>query len=264
MTEPDERAVGGEDLRMLVAVADGSLRDDELQAAEQRIAGSLMLQALLAEQRFAVAHARRRDVTAPASLRSQLEREGRGRRWVPVAAPARRRRWALVLGGCVAAAVVIVAVLPGGTPAAPSVVQAATLATLPATAPAPASSPADPRILSAVEQGVAFPNWAAKFGWKASGRRTDELGGHATTTVFYDKQADKIAYTIVAGRPLGAPTGAVAVMRNGVAMRTLLLHGRLVVTFTRKGHTCVLVGPPVKRAVLLKLASWRADGHLSF
>ena len=67
-----------------------------------------------------------------------------------------------------------------------------------------AAVPADSKLLDESVGDVAFPNYAAKFGWKAVGTRTDEINGRKTRTVFYEKDGKRIAYTIVDGKALDA------------------------------------------------------------
>jgi len=43
-------------------------------------------------------------------------------------------------------------------------------------------------------------------------------------------------------------------------VRTLILDGRLVVTWRRAGHTCVLSGTAMPAAQLQRLAAWEAPG----
>jgi hypothetical protein len=45
---------------------------------------------------------------------------------------------------------------------------------------------------------------------------------------------------------------------NGVELRTLKLGGRVVVTWRRAGHTCVLSGASVPPGELQQLAAWQA------
>src|ERR671915_606487 len=63
----------------------------------------------------------------------------------------------------------------------------------------------EPKLLDAEVEGVVFPSWDDKFGWRASGARDDELDGRDTETVFYDKEGKRIAYTIVGGDALDPP-----------------------------------------------------------
>jgi hypothetical protein len=42
------------------------------------------------------------------------------------------------------------------------------------------------------------------------------------------------------------------------------LHGAVVVTWERRGHSCILAGHGLTRAELVKLASWEDAGYLPF
>jgi hypothetical protein len=53
-------------------------------------------------------------------------------------------------------------------------------------------------------------------------------------------------------------------VREGTELRSIERGGRLVVTWLRGGHTCVLSGAGVKPAVLLDLAGWRGKGAITF
>ncbi len=109
---------------------------------------------------------------APAALRARIQtlRPDRGR----------RARFAIAGALATAAAALILALaLPTGTPAGPSLSQAATLSALPATAPAPEPYDGTNALLNVTIGGVRFPAWADAFGWKASGVRTDQVAGRA-------------------------------------------------------------------------------------
>jgi hypothetical protein len=191
-------------------------------------------------------------VRAPAGLRHRIDAQ-RPKRSVAV-----RRR--IGYGGALAtalAAVVLalVLVLPGGTPGAPSVSQAARLAVLGPAAPAPAPDPATPAKLSTNIQDIYFPNWTTRFGWRATGARTDHIGGRPAVTVYYNWHGKRIAYTIVGAPALAVPTAQVTTLK-GAEYRTLEMQGRLVVTWQRDGHTCVLSGNGVPASELQRLASW--------
>jgi hypothetical protein len=49
-------------------------------------------------------------------------------------------------------------------------------------------------------------------------------------------------------------------VRNGITLRALTVNGRVVVTWRRSGHTCVLSGPGVSASSLQALAAWTAPG----
>ena len=113
----------------LTALADGSL---DSSALLQHVARSPELRAELEAQSRAVAALRTVELVAPAGLRVRIEAE-RDRARTP------RRRRRLALGGCVAAglaaaALALALALPSAGPGAPTVVQAAQLAQLPAAA----------------------------------------------------------------------------------------------------------------------------------
>jgi anti-sigma factor RsiW len=245
----------------LAALADGSLGQERRPALEARVESSTELAALLEEQERAVALVRRAsaEVEAPESLRRRIEEVRRGR-----ARPTRQRRVAFGAGLAAAAAVAIALALtlPGG-PAAPSLAQAAGLAALPATAGAPAPQPGQPKLLDATMGSLAFPNWLEKFGWKATGLRTDTIGGRDATTVFYEKNGKRIGYTIVDGDPLDVPGNAGRARREGTDLRILEIAGRPVVTWERQGKTCILTGS-AEPGVLAKLAAWKGKGAVPF
>ncbi len=150
------------------------------------------------------------------------------------------------------AAVVAAIVLSGG-PGGPTVADAARLAGQPPTGPAPAAISSTK--LSAGVQGVAFPNFARWAGWQTQGVLHGKVDGRDATVVFYRKDGRRIAYAIVAGSELSRPSGGQVTSRYGVDYQTLRLNGRLVVTWPRGGHTCVLIGDAT-RAELVRLASW--------
>jgi len=179
---------------------------------------------------------------------------------------ARGRGLALGLAGALAAAaLVLVLALPNGTPGGPGVSSAAILAMRPAAEPAPAVRPGEPALLDRQVATIAFPNWKAPFGWRATGARSDRIGGRRATTVFYEKGGRRVGYTIVGGPALAKPAGAASSTRAGTELRSLRARGRAVVTWRRAGHTCILVGGPgVGTTELLALASWRDGGSLRY
>lgn len=212
-----------------------------------------------AERALAAIRAANAATQAPPRLRERLAGAHlpRGR-----PAAARRRGLAVGLAGALAAAALALAlVLPNGTPGGPGVSSAAILGMRPAVLPAPAARPGAPALLDREVGSVAFPNWKAPFGWRATGARNDVIGGRRATTVFYEKGGRRVGYTIVDGPGLAKPAGAATSTRAGTEFRALRARGRAIVTWRRGGHTCILVGGPgVGTAELLALASWR-DGE---
>jgi hypothetical protein len=247
----------------LAALADGSLSGERRAAVEALLENSPELADRLAEQQRAVAtlHAAGASVEAPAALRARIEAQRRTR-----TAPADRRRFVwrggLAVAAAGAVALALLLVLPESVPGGPTVAEAAVLATLPATAPPP--QPSGPALLARAVDGVPYPNWARKFGWMATGRRVDRLEGRTLTTVLYAKHGRRIGYTIVAGKPLKEPARAARVLRQGTELRLLEADGRRVVTWERRGRTCILSGADVDAATLTKLAAWKGRGRVPF
>lgn len=246
----------------LAALADGSLPSDRRAAVQARVDASAELAALLAEQRSAVSALRTAaaEVEAPVALRARIEAERAHRR-----APRVRRPLGLALAfaAAAAAAVLVLVALPESA-GGPSIAEAATLATRPPAEPAPPPLPGEPKLLDAEVEGVVFPSWDEKFGWRASGAREDELDGHGTETVFYEKNGKQIAYTVVGGDALDLPDGTRPAEREGTELHVFESGGRTVVTWERNGKTCVLSGDGVPADTLLKLAAWKGKGAVDF
>jgi hypothetical protein len=167
----------------------------------------------------------------------------------------RRRLFApgLAALGVAVAAVVLAGVVLTGGPGAPSVAQAAELAAKDPTEPAPAS--VDGSRLAGDVQGVAFPDYAEPFGWRAVGARKGRVGGRDASVVYYGKGSRRIAYAIVSGDGLPSPSGGRTTTIGGIPYQAVFLNDRLVVTWPRGGHTCVLVGD-ASDTELVDLASW--------
>jgi len=245
----------------LAALADGSLAPDRRAAVEAFVESSPELGDRLAEQEraFALVRGASATVEAPAGVRARVDEMRRP------AASRRRPRGLAWAGGFAAAAAAVAAVvllvLPGGA-GGPSVAQAASLATRPPTAVAPHA--ASPTLLAVTEDGVPFPYWAKKFGWKATGVRVDTLRGRHVTSVYYEKKGSTIVYSIVSGRALPRPPSSSRLRRESTEYRVLTIGGRLVVTWERRGRTCVLSATGVPAAKLMKLASWNGKGSVPF
>ncbi|MDQ6778262.1 MAG: hypothetical protein M3071_19050, partial [Actinomycetota bacterium] len=81
------------------------------------------------------------------------------------------------------------------------------------------------------------------------------LDGRVLDTIYYHGYGRWIAYTIVGGSALAQPHHATLSTVNNTELRSLGLGGRIVVTWRRHGHTCILSGARVPSTVLLRLAS---------
>jgi hypothetical protein len=180
------------------------------------------------------------------------------------AAPSRGRRpWLLPAGaGALALAALVIALAVSPHHAGPTLAQAAELSTRSAAAPAPPRRGDAPELLAAAEEGLPFPNWTQRFNWRPVGVRTDTVGGRHATTVFYAYEGHRVGYTIVSGPALSVPSGAAMARRGSIEFASLRAGGHVVVTWQRRGHTCVLTGPGVSRGDLLDLAGWTDSGRL--
>jgi hypothetical protein len=251
MTPADDR------MAELTALADGTLRGRRRARLLTEVGQSLELAEQLEKQRRAVGALRSVEASAPAWLRARVEPERQRRRrvsFIPLAGG---------LAAGAAFAIFLALVLPGGA-GGPDVVEAATLAVQPAAAPAPGPDPAQPNLLAARADGLAFPNWAKEFGWRATGRRVDELDGRRAVTVLYEKEGQRIGYTILSGDLIEPPEEASTAIRDGTTLRGLEADGRVIVTWPRGGRTCVLSGVGVDAAALLDLAAWNGKGAVRF
>jgi hypothetical protein len=226
--------------RDLTRLADGTLHPGRREPLGRLVAGSPELQQQLSDQRRAVAAARyaaQRD-RAPLSLRMR-RRE--------LKAPARARRFRVTLGltTTLAALGSVLALLTGSGAPGLTVAQAATLATRPALARVAEPRDGATTLPGLRAQGLPFPYWQDRFGWRATGMRTDHLSGRDLTTVFYRHEDQRIAYTIVSGKPLTPDASAISTTA-----------GWPTFTWTRAGHTCVLSGQNVSADQLIALATW--------
>jgi hypothetical protein len=235
--------LGKRDHAALVQLADGTLTDAALRRAEARVRAIPDGNRLVERQRRVA-----RALGAGADL--------------PRTAPASTRRPALrlVAAAAVAAALAMVLVLaPDGGPTAE---RAAGISRLPATEQAPAASGP---VLRAEVDGVKFPDWGPEFGWHATGMRRDEIGGRRATTVFYEHEGHRLAYTIVSGPALPRPADARIVERDGLEMslyRDSRHGGHDVAVFERDGRTCVVAGHVIHLSTLVELAAWKGDGDI--
>ena len=259
-TPPSDPApLDPQDEAEIVAFVDGRLDARREASLRSRAVGDPVLSAAIERQRTAreAIGGAVAQTSAPHALRLRIDEAA--------SAPARRpgrRRWLPVAGLAAAAAAAVVAavvIAPGGELDVRDTLAAATRPPVAAAA----IDLREPRLLRERVEQVRFPNYAAKFGWKAVGTRTDEVDGRSTRTVFYERGGRRIAYTIVEGEALPEPSDARSVSSDGVDLRVFGSGGRTVVTWRRLGHTCVLSSADVPAAELVRLASWKAKGAVT-
>jgi anti-sigma factor RsiW len=260
--EPPEELTDDE-LADLARLADGTLPAERRAEVEARVAASQRYARVMEQQGMAIEALHTAVATgAPARLRANVERRRGAHR-----APARARSRLLIGGAIATAAAVVLAlvlVLPTTLSGDPSVSDAAALAHLAPTKDAPAGVPDTPQLLRADVDGVPFPDYTAKFGWKPDGARQDDPSGRKAKTVFYRKGDRTIAYTIVSGDRLDPPENARVTKRGGVEFRSVRAGGRTIVTWERGGHTCVLSSSHASPDELVALADWRGKGAIPF
>ena len=151
----------------------------------------------------------------------------------------------------------LVLALGGSGGAQLSLAQASAVTLRPPTMPAPPESGSDDGALAASVEGVRFPYWDTRFGWRSTGARVDQVGGRSFHTVFYsDGQGRRIGYAIVAGRAPSLSGAGSVQWRDGTAFRLGRADGAEVVTWRRDGRLCVVSGRGISGATLLMLASW--------
>lgn len=201
------------------------------------------------------------DVRAPQSLREAIERD-RERAAAPARAPFwRRRRWGLAAAGIAAAALgaVVIANQPGSDNTGPSPSNVYAAVRLDPTKAAPARLGGDPPVLDAKVGALEFPDWQQKFGWKAVGRRDDDLSGRSVTTLFYrNPDGARLGYAVVAGKPLGDEPVGRRIIHKGKTYHVARGAQRTIITWTQQGHTCVIVAPSaVPQSRLVGLAASR-------
>ncbi len=206
------------------------------------------------------------DVRAPEHLHERIRAmTERPERTAPVLRTGRLRlRMGAAITAAAAGAAALVLALAGGSGGTALTLGQAQAVTLrPATMPAPAESPSNSSDLSASVDGVSFPYWGERFGWRSIGSRVDHVGGRTFRTVFYgDGSGHTVGYAIVAGSPAPSVSGAGReAWRAGTEFRIGSAGGAEVVTWTRDGHLCVVSGRGVNSSTLLALASWNERGE---
>jgi hypothetical protein len=194
-------------------------------------------------------------VEAPLRLRERVvaERERHAMRGMLV----RRAKLTGAIAGFAAALGIAAAlIVPAGNGVnGPSVTQLAALAGRGATAPAPAVDPADPTLLRAKVQNVSFPRWSGRLSWRATGQRSDSVGGRHAVTVFYqDPRGVRLGYTILAGAAMDWSPASRKVVSNGVEVHVQQTGGRVIAEWRERGHSCVIsaaASVPESRMVFL-------------
>jgi hypothetical protein len=206
------------------------------------------------------------DERAPEALHGRIEEMvaerplsvARGRRspWGAIGGRPQLLPRLAALAALAAAVVAVLVIVVGGEGRSLSVRQATALTFGHPTAPAPREAKPTSGQLVAAVQGVHFPYWEERFGWRSMGQRTDTLQGHTVMTVFYASRSGKrIGYAIVAG-PAPALSGGSVNWLGGHPYRVLGPPGSRTVMWLRSGRLCLLSGRGVASATLLRLASW--------
>jgi hypothetical protein len=249
----------------LAALADGTLPEGRRPAVEADVAASPVLQEALARQRASLAAVRTADEDrAPehlrawlagqedrAGARTQRRRAGlRPRRGPSGRAPNVRlpfgRRGVAAAGLAAVAALALLFAFTG--PDGPGTAQLAEAAARPASAPAPAR--AGNLRLAVASDGIPFPDWAPRMGWRATGMRSDKIDGRRSVTVTYTRGDRTVAYAILARPALDLPNGA-----GDGAFHGLRHGGHVALAWHRDGRTCLLLGGKgVDEATLRRLA----------
>ena len=251
--------------RDLAALADGSLSPDRAQDVERALAESPELQDELRAQSYAVDAVRAtEDVRAPAALRARVELAH------PVERPRRMRLAVAAVGVASGAAAVALALgSSGGAPepapvaSAPTAADTAVIGRRAPVAAVPAADENSATLPGPRAASLRFPYWQDHFGWKAIGTRHDRVEGRPATTVFYRRRDQTVAYTIVGGAPLEVGGAARRTVLAGTVLDTFTAHGRRVVTWRRRGHTCVLSSTSAPDSAMQRLAAWRDGGAIA-
>jgi hypothetical protein len=161
------------------------------------------------------------------------------------------------------ATLVLVAALVAGGGRAFTVREVAAATLRAATTAAPAQDANNPAELTAAVDGVAFPYWARRLGWRAIGERTDRVSGRTIITVFYvDGRGRRLGYAIV-GDTRPAPLDGAVARRGRTSFHPFMHAGAMAVAWLRAGHLCVVSGRGLDSSTLLRLASWSGGGARS-
>ena len=200
-------------------------------------------------------HALIASVEAPLGLRERVvaERQRHAMRGMLVK---RFKLTGAIAGFAAALGIAAALIVPSGSAThGPDAAQLAALSGRGATAPAPGVDPADPTLLRARVDDVSFPRWSGRLSWRATGRRTDSVGGRRAVTVYYaDPRGVRLGYTILAGSPVDWSAGSRKVVSNGVEVHVSRTAGRVIAEWRERDHSCVISAPgsvPERRMVYL-------------
>jgi anti-sigma factor RsiW len=236
----------------LVLFVDGRLDDERAAVIEAQAASEPEL-----ARRIALVRAGR-DQLRVAAAATEAPFELR-RRVDELAAAPRRARWrpfAALAGVGAVAAVALALFVAGGAPSTGGVLEAALRP------PVATVTPTGGPLLEEQVEGVRFPDYREKFGWRAAGQRADEVDGRQVRTVTYRKGGQRVTYSIVAGDALDEPDGE-ELEAEGTRLRRI--GDDNAVTWRRGGHTCVMDGSSgVSLGTVAELAGWKAKGEIRF
>src|SRR5487761_2429810 len=111
-----------------------------------------------------------------------------------------RVRLGLGIAALAAGALALLLVLAGSGGSTSEVNQAAALALAAPTSVAPQESPGSRGTLRDSVDGIAFPYWAGRFHWRATGSRLDTVSVRRVASVFYsDPAGRRVGYGIASG-----------------------------------------------------------------
>jgi hypothetical protein len=279
--ENPEQDLDAASMADLTALADGSLGPARKQEVLDRAEGSPELGATLDEQRRAIGLlAQAADVRAPEELRARIEElvdrrsrrrslaRPRGVASSPHASRGRRRLAGASVAALAVAAALAIGLVAGGS-AGPTLGEYVALGSKPAIGGPPQKARGGASQLAVRVDGVPFPYLEDRFGWSASGVRSDTIAGHAVTTVFYGDHGSHVSYSIVAGTPpslsglASGARGGRAVWRGGVRYWVQRVGDTTTVVWTRNGHRCIVSAHGLSSSQLLMLASWTGARHLA-
>ena len=116
-----------------------------------------------------------------------------------------------------------------------------------------------PPVLDAKVGDLMFPDWKQKFGWKAVGRRDDELAGSPRhDRLLSQPRGGAARLRGRVRRPPRRQSPGRQVTREGKTYHVAEAGERTIVTWTQQGHTCVIVAPSaVPQETLVDLAASR-------